>query len=219
MLGRSAWPRRFLRASAWLLGARVRVEGAPIRPHSLLVPNHVSWLDILILGGATGCRFVSKDSLGHPFVHWLADQNATLYVERQNRRAAMDQTLAIAEALHAAQPVAIFPEGTTGPGDRLLPFRPTLLEAAARAEKAVEIRPVAIDYGSARTEVGWFNEPGSANIRRILGRRGSLPVTVQLLEPMRHDGDRKQLAAAISDSIGTALGFKSGGQSPIDTAK
>jgi 1-acyl-sn-glycerol-3-phosphate acyltransferase len=218
-LRRSSWPRRFLGGAAWLIGARVRLVGDPLRPHSLLVPNHVSWLDILVLGGATGCRFVSKDRLGHPFVHWLADQNATIYVERQNRRAADRQTERIAAALHEAQPVAVFPEGTTGPGDRLLPFRPTLLEAAARAEKEVEIRPVAIDYGLAATEVGWFEEPGTSNIKRILGRRGTLPVTIHLLPAMRHDGDRKRLAAAVAESIAGALGFKSGVQSPIDAAK
>ena len=58
------------------------VEGAPVRPHTLLVANHTSWLDILVLGGATGCAFVSKDELGHGFIHWLADQNATVYVKR-----------------------------------------------------------------------------------------------------------------------------------------
>jgi 1-acyl-sn-glycerol-3-phosphate acyltransferase len=70
---RSPWPQRFLAASAWILGVRVRVEGAKIRRHTLLVSNHVSWLDILVLGGSTGCAFVSKAELGHPLIHWLAD--------------------------------------------------------------------------------------------------------------------------------------------------
>ena len=202
--GRSNWPPRFLAAAARICGADVAVTGSAIRPHSLLVSNHVSWLDILILGGATGCAFVSKDSLGHGLLHWLADQNRTIYVRREHRKGAREQAETIAGALAGDKPVALFPEGTTGPGDELLPFRPTLLEAAAYADRKVEIRPVAIDYGTARTEVGWWKEPGKANMLRILGRKGRLRVTVRLLDPLAH-GDRKMLAANARSAISAAL--------------
>jgi 1-acyl-sn-glycerol-3-phosphate acyltransferase len=145
IFGRSPWPQRFLAASAWILGVRVRVEGAKIRRHTLLVSNHVSWLDILVLGGSTGCAFVSKAELGHPLIHWLADQNATVYVRRSHRKGAKDQAIAIARALERDTPVVLFPEGTTGPGTHLLPFRSTLLEAANFAAKDVVIRPVVMD--------------------------------------------------------------------------
>src|SRR5690348_1612322 len=121
LLGRSSWPRRFLACAAWIIGARPRVQGAPIRGHTLLISNHVSWLDILVIGGSTGCAFVSKDQLGHPFIHWLADQNATVYVKRTHRKGAKDQANAVAQALEGERPVTIFPEGTTGPGTHLLP--------------------------------------------------------------------------------------------------
>ena len=58
VVGRSPWPSRFLAVSAWIIGARVHLRGKPIRGHTLLVSNHVSWLDILVLGGATRCAFV-----------------------------------------------------------------------------------------------------------------------------------------------------------------
>ena len=54
LLGRSPWPSRFLAAAAWIVGARARMSGPPIEGHTLLVSNHVSWIDILVLGGATG---------------------------------------------------------------------------------------------------------------------------------------------------------------------
>src|SRR5690348_10744024 len=152
VLRRSPWPRWFLAACAWVIGARVRLEGRKIRRHTLLVSNHVSWHDILVIGGATDCAFVSKDQLGHSLIHWLADQNATVYVKRTHRKGAKDQATAIAAALERDKPVALFPEGTTGPGSHLLPFRSTLLEAANFAAKDVGIRPVAIDYGNAREE-------------------------------------------------------------------
>jgi 1-acyl-sn-glycerol-3-phosphate acyltransferase len=213
--GRSPWPPRFLAAVAWIAGARVRVEGRPPAAHNLIVANHTSWLDILILGGSVGCAFVSKDELGHGLLHWLADQNATVYVRRANRKAAKDQAIAVARALEGHQPVTIFPEGTTGPGTHLLPFRSTLLEAANFASKDVEVRPVAIDYGPAREEVGWWQEPGKDNVLRLLGRRGSFAVTVRALAPLGRSADRKQLAHHARDAIAQSLGFKLPHHSPI----
>ena len=218
IFGRSAWPPRFLGAAAWIAGARVRIRGRPIAPHSLLIANHMSWLDILILGGATRCAFVSKDDLGHGLIHWLADQNATVYVKRSHVRGAKDQALTIARALEGDKPVALFPEGTTGPGTHLLPFRSTLLEAANFAGKDVAIRPVALHYGAAASEVGWFEEPGYANALRLLGRRGSFPVTLHLLPALERTGDRKQLAARAHSAIASALGFKSDATAPIESA-
>jgi 1-acyl-sn-glycerol-3-phosphate acyltransferase len=214
-LRRSAWPPRFLAGSAWIVGARARLRGPHVTPHTLLIGNHTSWLDILVLAGATGCAFVSKDTLGHGFIHWLADQNDTVYVKRGHVKGAKDLAITIAKALERDQPVALFPEGTTGPGTHLLPFRSTLLEAANFAAKDVAIRPVAIDYGAAAAEVGWWEEPGKENVLRLLGRRGTLPVTVHLLDPLDRSGGRKQLAAAAREKIAQTLGFKLPGQSPI----
>jgi lyso-ornithine lipid O-acyltransferase len=213
---RSGWPPRFLRAAAWIAGARVRLDGHTISRHTLLVSNHVSWLDILVLAGATRCAFVAKAELGHPFIHWLADQNDTVYVQRGHVKGAKDQAHSIARALEGDKPVMLFPEATTGPGTHLLPFRSTLLEAANFAAKNVAIRPVALDYGAAAGELGWYGEePGMDNVLRILGRRGTLPVTVNLLGPLDRAGDRKQLAAAAREEIARTLGFKSPARSPI----
>ena len=212
---RSHWPRRFLAASAWIIGARVRCSGRRIHRHTLLVSNHVSWLDILVLGGAVNCAFVSKDELGHPLIHWLADQNDTVYVKRTHRKGAKDQTIAIAEALEGRKPVVLFPEGTTGAGTHLLPFRSTLLEAANFAAKNVAIRPVAMDYGTAAAEIGWWDEPGKDNVLKVLGRKGTLPVTVRILPPLDRAGDRKQLTHEAREAIAESLGLTSPRHSPI----
>ena len=205
LFGRSGWPPRFLAASAWIVGARPTVRGGPLGPRTLLISNHVSWLDILILGGSTGTAFVSKDNLGHGVIHWLADQNATLYVSREDRRGSKDQAVAIARAAERDQPITLFPEGTTGPGDRMLPFRSSLLEAAAHAPEDVEVRPLAIDYGEAATEVGWHGETGKENVLRILGRKGTIRVIVNLLPPLDRTSDRKALANAAREAIAETL--------------
>ncbi|QIL02021.1 1-acyl-sn-glycerol-3-phosphate acyltransferase [Sphingomonas sinipercae] len=201
---RSHVPRLFLRGASWICGARVRTEGAPVGPHTLLIVNHTSWLDILVLAGATGCAFVSKDNLGHGFVHWLADQNYTLYVRREDKRGAAGQANAIAAKLRQPQPIALFPEGTTGPGTHLLPFRSTLFAAVTPVPEGAAIRPVAIDYAPAE-EVGWYGESGKDNVLRILGRPGTIPVTLHMLDPLAEHADRKALSKAAHAAIERAL--------------
>ena len=204
---RSPWPRRFLGQAARIIGVRATIVGAPLTPPTLAIANHVSWLDILILGGATGTAFVSKaDIATAPLVGWLANQNHTLYVERADRSDAHGQVRRIAEGIEREQPLTIFPEGTTGDGRVLLPFRSTLLAAVAPAPSGTAVRPIAIDYGAAGPGIAWHSgERGIDNAFRLLGRRGSLPVTVRLLEPLPPGEDRKAMARDAQAAIAAAL--------------
>ena len=204
---RSPWPRRFLARAAHISGARVQVEGERLDPHSLVLANHTSWLDILILGGATGARFVSKAEVSRvPLIGWLSDQNHTLYIDRAERGDAHGQVRRIATALAAPQPLAIFPEGTTSDGRALLPFRSTLLHAVAPPPPEASVRPVAIDYHDHVDLIAWHGgEAGLANALRVLGLRGTREVTVRLLDPLPHSNDRKALARAAHTAIRGAL--------------
>jgi 1-acyl-sn-glycerol-3-phosphate acyltransferase len=162
-----------------------------------------------VLASATGCTFVSKDRLGHPIAHWLADQNHTIYVDRTARRGVADQVTAIRDALKKPAPLAIFPEGTTGPGDRLLPFRSTLLAAVAPAPDEVTVQPVAIDYGPVASEIAWHEQSALTNALRILGQREPIRVTVRLLDKLPRLGDRKRLAALAQERIAASLAASS----------
>lgn len=207
LLRRSAWPPRFLRHAALIVGVRPIVEGAALEPHSFVIANHTSWLDILILGGWTGTAFVAKAELEKtPLLGWIADQNRTLYIDRAARRDSHGQVRRITEALSHDQPLAIFPEGTTGSGRHLLPFRTTLMEAVAPPPPGVSVRPVTVDYGEHADVVGWHSgERGMANFRRVLGHRGTISVTVRLLHPIPPTGDRKVMARHARQSIAAAL--------------
>jgi 1-acyl-sn-glycerol-3-phosphate acyltransferase len=207
LAGASRWPRRFLAGVAWIVGADVRTEGEAAAPGELLIANHVSWLDIMVLAGATGCAFISKAEIrGHPFLRWVADQNHTIYVDRAERRAIHDQARSIVDGLRRAQPLALFPEGTVGDGGTLLPFKPSLLSAVAPPPDGVTLRPVAIDYHGRARVLGWApGEHGLDNALRILGRKGRLAVTVRLLAPLAPSPDRKILARAAHDAVGAAL--------------
>jgi len=207
LLGRSNWPPRFLRHAGLIVGVRPRIEGKPLDPHSFVIANHTSWLDILILGGWAGAAFVSKAELQKtPLLGWIADQNRTLYIDRAARRDSHGQVKRITEALAHHQPLAVFPEGTTGSGRQLMPFRSTLLEAVAPPPPRVNVRPVAVDYGDHADVVGWHSgERGMDNFRRVLGHRGTMPVTVRMLEPLPPDQDRKALARHARHAIVAAL--------------
>lgn len=207
LLGRSGWPPRFLRHAGLIAGVRPRLEGAPLQPHTLVIANHTSWLDILILGGWAGTAFVSKAELKTtPLLGWIADQNRTLYIDRAARRDSHGQVRRITEALEHRQPLTVFPEGTTGSGRHLLPFRTTLLEAVAPAPPGVRVRPVAVDYGENADVVGWHSgERGMANFKRVLGNRGTMPVVIRLLDPLPASDDRKALARHARQAIAAAL--------------
>ena len=198
----------------------MRVTGRRVEPRTLLICNHVSWLDILVMGGATGCAFVSKDQLGHPLIHWLADQNHTLYIRRDHRRGSPHQAEAIAARFEHPQPLALFPEGTTGPGTHLLPFRSTLFSAVALAPPGSTVRPVAIDYGDAAADIGWHDgESGKTNALRMLGRIRPIRTNVRLLDSLPANSDRKALSSAAREAIEQALHFKSDGHSPIGASQ
>ena len=184
----------------------MRNDGAPIEPHSLLISNHVTWLDILILGGATGCAFVSKDEVRTtPLIGWLADQNQTLYIRRAERRNAHDQAAAIAAALRDPQPLALFPEGTTGDGGTLLPFRSTLLEAVApprrksssAPSRSITARRARFRLAQARDRQG----QRAANSRPSRHDAGHRPPA----RPAPPSADRKAMAQPAHDAIAAAL--------------
>jgi 1-acyl-sn-glycerol-3-phosphate acyltransferase len=205
--GRSKWPQRFLAGVARIAGARVRTVGEPIGGRILILANHTSWLDIPVLAGAIGCAFVSKDEMrGHPLMRWLCEQNGTVFIDRSDKRGIADQTARMLHALQAQRPLALFPEGTVSEGTGLLPFRPALLSAFAPAPAGVALRPVAIDYGPAAAEFGWpQGEPGRRHFLRVMGRRGTVPVTLHLLPSLSGFNDRKVLARAAHDAIAAAL--------------
>lgn len=207
LAGNSRWPRWFMRGAAVICGADVRCEGLPATRGTLLVANHVSWLDIPVLAAATGCAFISKAELArHPLMRWFADQNDTIYVNRADRRSIHRQAAALADALKRDKPLAVFPEGTVGGGARLLPFKPSLLSAVAPPPEGTVIRPGAIDYGPFAQKIGWEpGEAGVANFLRVLGRKGRFAVTVRLLPPLPPSPDRKALARAAHDAIAVAL--------------
>lgn len=181
----SPWPRLMLGAAARIVGARRRIIGVPLRRDVVFVSNHLSWIDILLLAGATGSAFVAKAELRRaPLIGWLCTLNRTIFVSREDRLHVAEQVDRLRDALADAWAVTIFPEGTTGDGVTLLPFKAPLLAALDPPPPGVVIQPVRIDYAAATTELAWVgDETGQHHALRVLRRPGHFTATLRFLEP------------------------------------
>ena len=128
------------------LGIALEVRGQPpVHGPVLLVSNHLSWLDIVVMHAARHCRFVSKsDVQDWPLVGTLATAAGTLYIERSARRDALRVVHQMVSALRVGEVLAVFPEGTTGDGRTLLPFHANLLQAALSA--GAPVQPVGLRF-------------------------------------------------------------------------
>lgn len=206
----SPWPRRYLNWVGRVAGMQPHIVGRPLSNHVLFVTNHLSWLDIVLVAGATGAAFVSKAEVARwPVIGRLARINNTIFVARTERRSVQGQADALRAALATGQAVALFPEGTTDGGRDVLPFRPSLLSALFPPMPGLKVQPVAIDYGEATEDIAWVgNESAAANARRLLSRRGTTPVVITFLDPLQPAAfaDRKALADFCRMAIVEALG-------------
>jgi lyso-ornithine lipid O-acyltransferase len=205
----SPFSRLFLRFAAWAAGVTIRIEGPRRLRNVLYIANHVSWLDILVLSGRTGCAFVARgDMAPWPVIGWMATLNNSVYVARDNKLDVGTQRDALAAALITRQAIALFPEGTTGPGTHLLPFRSSLIASVAPPPEGISIQPVAIDYGPDAAEIAWTDDESvGVNALRIMSRGRRIVATLKFLDPLDHAdfADRKAIAAHSRSEIEEAL--------------
>jgi len=200
------WSRSLLRR----LGLTLQCSGTPHPGATLLVANHVSWLDIAALHAAMPqARFVSKaDVLKWPLLGWLIAGAGTLFIERERKRDALRVVHAMAEALQAGQTVAVFPEGTTGPGPEPLPFHANLLQAAIAT--ATPVQAAVLRFGDAQQRFAEAAQYiGDTTLGQSLWRvamADGLHVQLQLLPAQgTAHADRRLLAEALRQQISQQL--------------
>jgi 1-acyl-sn-glycerol-3-phosphate acyltransferase len=139
-----AWHRVVSKA----LGVQSAMAGDLATGSVLYVSNHISWLDIPVLGAHLHGSFVAKAEVGQMgFVGLLADLQNTIYVEREQRRRSAEQAGNIEARLRSGGNVILFPEGTSNDGVRVLPFKSTLFSVVEGAEAAdIRIQPISLAY-------------------------------------------------------------------------
>jgi 1-acyl-sn-glycerol-3-phosphate acyltransferase len=199
------------RVLCWLIGLKVQVVGkVSDKPATLFLPNHSSWLDILVLGSVLRASFVSKSEVGEwPVVGIIAKLGRTVFVSRRRSSTVLREADTMRERLQAGDSLILFAEGTSNDGTRVLPFRSAFL-AAAVDSKAVQ--PVSLVYDRLgglpacrrdRPLFAWYGDMDIASHFWRIARRSGARATVLLHEPADPANlpDRKILTAAVSDVV------------------
>lgn len=199
--------RRWLADACRLLGVDIEVAGSMQTGPVLLVANHISWLDVLVIGALTGPAFVAKAEVaGWPVLGRLARQAGTLFVQRGSHASAGHTLDLMTWRLVRGLPVVIFPEGTTTAGDRVLRFRGRLFQAASRA--GCPVQPVALSYRCADGTVGPVPYTGAqtfvANLW-MLTAEPAVTARLALLPPLAGRVEEPLLAGRAQTAIREAL--------------
>ena len=193
-----------------MMGLTLQISGTARPGATLVVANHVSWLDIAAVhAAAPHVRFVAKsDLLAWPGLGWMIRNAGTLFIERERKRDAVRVVHAVAAALQSGETVAVFPEGTTGTGPEPLPFHANLLQAAVAT--GTPVQPVVLRFDDRH---GRFSEAVTfigqttllQSVWRVASARG-LKVSVEFLPPVgtRH-ADRRALAAHLRELVALRL--------------
>jgi 1-acyl-sn-glycerol-3-phosphate acyltransferase len=133
-----------------VMGFEIQVQGQrSIDRPTLFVANHISYLDIEVLGSIIpGCFVAKSEVAGWPLFGWLSKLQRTVFIDRRRRAAAGKHRDSIADRLRAKDNLILFPEGTSGEGARVLPFKSALFSTAEIAidERPVTVQPVSIAY-------------------------------------------------------------------------
>lgn len=202
------------RAMHWWTGVlleifniRLVVHGEPLQGARLTVANHVSWLDIQVIGACEPTRFLSKSEIADwPIAGWLADACGTFYIRRGKggSRPLLNQ---LVPHLQAGGSIVVFPEGTTTDGKQVLPFYSRLFAAAT--ESGCPVQPLAIRYSRAPdgTDVASFigDDDLVSHILRLL-KTPALVAEVTYCTPIDPRGlDRDSLCAAAEAAVRAAL--------------
>ncbi len=202
-----------------LLGLRVHTHGEmPNGRPLLLVSNHISWTDILVLGSLGQISFIAKSEVKTwPVFGVFARLQNTVFIERDQKKQSGAQAQAIAQRLKDGDVLVLFAEGTTSDGNHVLPFKSSLFGAAKVAlldapDGYVLVQSVSIAYTKLhgipmgryhRTVAGW---PGNVGlVKHLMGviRAGAIDVEVTFGEPHKvsKTTSRKALARAIETEV------------------
>lgn len=208
----SLWCRDLLE----LLGIDVAVEGRlPESGPFLLVANHISWIDILLIRSLFPARFIAKEEIAlWPMVGAGARRAGTLFIARGRLSSLRTIIEQVSQNLEDGAPVAFFPEGTTTTGDRLLPFKSGIFESSVRT--GVPVLPLAIRYenapGSPTRSIAYTGgESFGASFWRTLGER-RITARIVLCPPVHPEElSRKELAARSRELLSEALSPSLGG--------
>jgi 1-acyl-sn-glycerol-3-phosphate acyltransferase len=160
MQQKAQWSQDSSRLILGAVGIHYQVIGEPPRD-GLVVSNHLSYLDVLLISAAMPCFFVAKMEIsGWPFFGKCARINGTIFLDRSSLSSAMSVADQMTERLKLPIPVLLFPEGTSTDGSSVLPFHPRLIDPATSTDKPITAAAVRyiIEDGVEEKELCWFGD-------------------------------------------------------------
>ena len=200
---RAAWLHRSTGRTLRFFQFEIRATG-PIPSRGLLISNHLSYLDILVLSSITPAVFVSKHDVKYwPVFGQFAVLAGTVFVDRRQRFQVGQVNDEITAALNQSALVVLFPEGTSTNGQTLLPFKSPLLEPATNPAWPVAVGWIhyEIDDGDAGNEVCyWGDHTFFPHMLNLLSKR-RVRATVRFGQFPQRNGDRKELAQQLREEI------------------
>ena len=143
-------PYWFFKAASWIIGIKIEVHGQASKDAPVLfVANHISWLDIFVLGGVLKSSFVARGDLASwKLFGLLSKLRRTIFIDRENRARSGAHLEQMIERLRVGDSLILFPEGTSSDGGRVLPFKSSLFAVAERwtGDKPLTVQPISIAY-------------------------------------------------------------------------
>jgi 1-acyl-sn-glycerol-3-phosphate acyltransferase len=199
----AVWLHSWCRFACRVLGIRIRTHGS-MPSWGLLVSNHLSYLDIVVLSSIRPCVFVAKRDVARwPLFGWLAHAAGTIFVDRERKCSSPKVVNGIRDAIAGGSMVVLFPEGTSSDGSTVLPFKSALLESAVQLRSPIGAASIeyALDDGSVAEEVCYWRDmtlvPHLLNLlckREIRANYSFSPAKVRA-------GNRKEIARELRDEI------------------
>jgi 1-acyl-sn-glycerol-3-phosphate acyltransferase len=200
---RARWLQKVCRRALRVFHVHLRVTGA-IPSSGLLVCNHLSYLDILVLGATAPCVFVSKCEVKRwPVFGWFASLAGTLFLRRGMRSDVARMNCEMVPVIESGALVVLFPEGTTSDGREVLPFKSSLLEPATRQQHGLSAGFIeyALNDGSVVDEVCYWRDMTLApHLLNLLGKR-RVEARLCFTELRQASPDRKQLARQLHSEV------------------
>jgi 1-acyl-sn-glycerol-3-phosphate acyltransferase len=216
------------RSLCYALNVKVTTYGEPLDgPPTLFVCNHISWIDIIVLGHVIKACFIAKKEMSEwPVLGYLCSLQRTIFIDRERRSEIVEQRRELQERIHNGDNLILFPEGTTSDGGRMLPFKSSLFgitETAMHLQpdeqgriQELMVQPVTLVYRrinnmptirSNRSKVAWYGDMEMGDHLKGVLNLLKVEVEVHFHEPVSRNlfKTRKELSAYCQRTIENRL--------------